>query len=93
VRCGLVSKPVPPAQLGPAPPRPAPQARRRVARAYIEFVERRPLPQHAALPPGLLAEAQRRDGFEAGSADHIFASTTLAARGGGGGGAQSGAKA
>jgi hypothetical protein len=52
----------------------------RVVRAYLEFVERRPLPAHAGLPPEALAEAQRRDGFEASSADNIFASTTLAAR-------------
>ncbi|GBF92745.1 hypothetical protein Rsub_05114 [Raphidocelis subcapitata] len=67
------------------------KALRRVARAYIEFVERRPLPQHAALPPERLAEVHRRDGFEAANADNIFASTTLAARGGGGGGGGGGA--
>ncbi|KAI8476701.1 MAG: hypothetical protein J3K34DRAFT_400173 [Monoraphidium minutum] len=55
--------------------------RRRVARAYLEFVERKPLPQHAHLPAGELPEARRRDGFEAASADNIFASTTLAGRG------------
>lgn len=62
---------------GGAGGQPAPH---RVVRAYLEFVERRPLPAHAGLPPEALAEAQRRDGFEASSADNIFASTTLAAR-------------
>lgn len=56
--------------------------RHRVVQAYLEFVERKPLPQHASLPPDQLLEAHRRDGFEASSADNIFASTTLAAKGG-----------
>lgn len=51
----------------------------RVAQAYLEFVERRPLPGLEGTPHGALSEAQRRDGFEASSADNIFASTTLAA--------------
>jgi hypothetical protein len=50
----------------------------------MEFVERRPLPEFAALPEAELSEVQRRDGFEAASADNIFASTTLAARAVGG---------
>jgi len=57
------------------------QHRRRVVQAYLEFVERKPLPQHASLPPDQLLEAHRRDGFEASSADNIFASTALAAKG------------
>jgi hypothetical protein len=52
-----------------------------VVRSYLEFVERKPLPQYSQLAPGELQEAHRRDGFEAASADNIFASTTLAARG------------
>lgn len=50
-----------------------------VAAAYLEFVERKPLPQHEGLPAAQLTERHRRDGFEAASADNIFASTTLAA--------------
>jgi hypothetical protein len=46
----------------------------------MEFVERKPLPQHAHLAAaGQLQEVHRRDGFEAASAKGIFASTTLAA--------------
>jgi hypothetical protein len=47
--------------------------------AYLEFVERKPLAAAAGLPRERLRERQRRDGFEAASANHIFASTTLAA--------------
>lgn len=54
---------------------------RPTAAAYLEFVERKPLPQHAALPASQLTERHRRDGFEAASADKIFESTTLAAGG------------
>lgn len=51
-----------------------------VVGAYMEFVERKPQPQHAHLAAaGQLQEHQRRDGFEATSAKDIFASTTLAA--------------
>lgn len=51
-----------------------------VVGAYMEFVERKPQPQHAHLAAaGQLQEHQRRDGFEAASAKDIFASTTLAA--------------
>jgi hypothetical protein len=46
----------------------------------MEFVERKPLPQHEHLAAsGQLQEVHRRDGFEAASAKDIFASTTLAA--------------
>jgi hypothetical protein len=51
-----------------------------VVGAYMEFVERKPLPQHEHLAAaGQLQEVHRRDGFEAASAKDIFASTTLAA--------------
>ncbi|KAF8062784.1 hypothetical protein HT031_004114 [Scenedesmus sp. PABB004] len=51
-----------------------------VVGAYMEFVERRPLPQHAHLAAsGGLREHHRRDGFEAASAKDIFFSTTAAA--------------
>jgi hypothetical protein len=54
--------------------------------AYIEFVERRPLPRFAQVPWRDLREWHRRDGFEQASADGIFASTTMAMMGGGAGG-------
>jgi len=51
-----------------------------VVGAYMEFVERKPLPQHAHLAAsGQLREVHRRDGFESDSARNIFASTTEAA--------------
>lgn len=51
-----------------------------VVGAYMEFAERKPLPEHEHLAQtGQLREYQRRDGFEADSAKNIFASTTLAA--------------
>jgi uncharacterized membrane protein YgcG len=56
--------------------------------AYLEFVERRPLPRFAQLPRRDLREWHRRDGFEQASADSIFASTTLAAGGSGVGGGE-----
>lgn len=51
---------------------------RKVARSYLEFAERKPLPEFAHLPAASLTEEQRRDGFEAANADKIFHSTTLA---------------
>ncbi len=53
-----------------------------VAGTYIEFAERLPKPEFAALPAAQLREAQRRDGFEAGSADKIFTSTNVQHAGG-----------
>eukprot|EP00878_Enallax_costatus_P017954 GHUV01018879.1.p2 GENE.GHUV01018879.1~~GHUV01018879.1.p2 ORF type:complete len:165 (+),score=33.78 GHUV01018879.1:1613-2107(+) len=51
-----------------------------VVGAYMEFVERKPMPEHQHLAEaGQLREFHRRDGFEADSAKNIFASTTLAA--------------
>eukprot|EP00195_Chlamydomonas_chlamydogama_P015459 CAMPEP_0202898534 /NCGR_PEP_ID=MMETSP1392-20130828/7034_1 /ASSEMBLY_ACC=CAM_ASM_000868 /TAXON_ID=225041 /ORGANISM="Chlamydomonas chlamydogama, Strain SAG 11-48b" /LENGTH=332 /DNA_ID=CAMNT_0049584491 /DNA_START=259 /DNA_END=1257 /DNA_ORIENTATION=+ len=52
---------------------------RPIAGAYIEFVERRVLPQFTGqVPAGSHAsEAQRRDGFEVASADKIFQSTNI----------------
>ena len=69
-------RPTRPACSVPGPPQVHP-----VAAAYLEFVERKPLPQHEQLPPTQLTERHRRDGFEAASADKIFHSTTLAASG------------
>jgi len=47
----------------------------RIAGSYVEFAERRPLPQFAHLPASQLRREHRRDGFEAGNADKIFEST------------------
>ena len=51
-----------------------------VPAGYIEFAERRVLPQFEGLPADEIQERHRRDGFEVGNADRIFESTTLAAR-------------
>jgi len=51
-----------------------------VVGAYMEFVERKPLPEYEHLvAAGQLKETHRRDGFESDSALNIFASTTEAA--------------
>lgn len=46
-----------------------------IAGSYVEFAERRPLPEFAQLPDEQLNRAHRRDGFEASNADKIFEST------------------
>ncbi|HEY9260299.1 DUF1338 domain-containing protein [Chitinophaga sp.] len=46
-----------------------------IAGSYVEFAERKVLPQFAHLPAGEIGRAQRREGFEAGNADKIFEST------------------
>lgn len=46
-----------------------------IAGSYVEFAERRVLPQFAHLPAGELKREHRREGFEAGNADRIFEST------------------
>ncbi|MEP3479409.1 MAG: DUF1338 domain-containing protein [Fuerstiella sp.] len=43
--------------------------------SYIEFAERRALPEFQSLPPGDLQRHHRRDGFETANADSIFEST------------------
>ena len=48
---------------------------KRISGSYVEFAERRPLPQFAHLPKAQLTREQRREGFEAGNADKIFEST------------------
>eukprot|EP00884_Botryococcus_braunii_P012462 jgi/Botrbrau1/21216/Bobra.39_2s0017.1 len=48
---------------------------------YLEFAERRPLPNFSNLPAAEIEETHRRDGFEVASADKIFSSTTLAGQG------------
>jgi hypothetical protein len=46
-----------------------------ISGSYIEFAERRILPQFAHLPKDLVQRIHRREGFEAGNADKIFEST------------------
>lgn len=46
-----------------------------IAGSYVEFAERRVLPEFAHLAPSEVTRAHRRDGFEAGNADKIFEST------------------
>jgi hypothetical protein len=43
--------------------------------SYVEFAERRVLPQYQDLPASQLGREHRREGFEAGNADKIFEST------------------
>ncbi|HWB92053.1 MAG TPA: DUF1338 domain-containing protein [Puia sp.] len=43
--------------------------------SYVEFAERRVLPEFAHLPAGEIRREHRREGFEAGNADKIFEST------------------
>lgn len=46
-----------------------------ISGSYVEFAERRVLPQFAALPAEEIKREHRRDGFEAANADKIFEST------------------
>lgn len=46
-----------------------------ISGSYVEFAERRVLPQYAHLPKSALTRGHRREGFEAGNADKIFEST------------------
>jgi hypothetical protein len=47
----------------------------RIAGSYVEFAERKVLPEYADLPDTQITRQHRRDGFEAGNADKIFEST------------------
>ncbi|MGM9507675.1 DUF1338 domain-containing protein [Larkinella sp. GY13] len=47
----------------------------RIAGSYVEFAERRVLPEFRHLPADQIRREHRRDGFEAGNADKIFEST------------------
>jgi len=47
----------------------------RIAGSYVEFAERRVLPEFAELSVGQPGRQHRREGFEAGNADKIFEST------------------
>jgi hypothetical protein len=46
-----------------------------ISGSYVEFAERRPLPEFAHLSKAELGREQRREGFEAANADKIFEST------------------
>ena len=46
-----------------------------ISGSYVEFAERRVLPQFAHLAPHEISREHRRDGFETGNADKIFEST------------------
>jgi len=47
----------------------------RISGSYVEFAERRILPEFQNLPAGQITRKHRRDGFEAANADKIFEST------------------
>ena len=47
----------------------------RIAGSYVEFAERRVLPQFQHLPADQISRQHRREGFETGNADKIFEST------------------
>ena len=47
----------------------------RIAGSYVEFAERRVLPQFEHLEPNQIGRQHRREGFETGNADKIFEST------------------
>jgi len=49
--------------------------------SYVEFAERRVLPQFAQLPASAIRREHRREGFEAGNADKIFESTFVSQTG------------
>ncbi len=47
----------------------------KISGSYVEFAERRALPEHQGKPKAELKRSERREGFEAGNADKIFEST------------------
>jgi hypothetical protein len=47
----------------------------RISGSYVEFAERKVLPEFTGLPAAEIKRKHRRDGFEAGNADKIFEST------------------
>jgi len=49
----------------------------RIAGSYVEFAERRVLPEFARISANQLGRQHRREGFEAGNADKIFESTFI----------------
>jgi len=52
-----------------------------ISGSYVEFAERRPLPEHQSKGKAELTRAERREGFEASNADKIFESTYSAQTG------------
>ncbi len=52
-----------------------------ISGSYVEFAERRPLPEHQGKAKAELTRAERREGFEASNADKIFESTYSAQTG------------
>ncbi len=52
-----------------------------ISGSYVEFAERRPLPEHQGKDKSELTRAERREGFEASNADKIFESTYSAQTG------------
>ncbi|WP_373512732.1 DUF1338 domain-containing protein [Persicitalea sp.] len=52
-----------------------------ISGSYVEFAERRVLPEFATLSANQIQRRHRRDGFEAGNADKIFESTYTAQTG------------
>lgn len=46
-----------------------------IAGSYVEFAERKVLPEFAHMPENDIKKHHRREGFEAGNADKIFEST------------------
>jgi hypothetical protein len=48
---------------------------RSIAGSYVEFAERKVLPQFSGIPIDKIERIHRRDGFETGNADKIFEST------------------
>lgn len=52
-----------------------------ISGSYVEFAERRVLPEYQGKPKAELTRSERREGFEAGNADKIFESTYSAQTG------------
>ena len=48
---------------------------KKIAGSYVEFAERKILPEYKNLPIEEIESKHRRDGFEASNADKIFEST------------------
>lgn len=55
--------------------------RQRIPGSYVEFAERRVLPEFQHLPQSEITRGHRREGFEAANADKIFESTYTAQTG------------
>lgn len=53
----------------------------KISGSYVEFAERKVLPEFVNLPADQISRKNRRDGFEAANADKIFESTYIAQTG------------